>query len=163
MSTQEPNFDALRRLLALKRHEQPPPGFFDDFSHRVIVGIKTGERGEAPGLLNRIASEAPWLQNIILALIGSPRVAGTLTVGVCGLLVAGVIYSNSPAAAGPQEGFGGFQADAAPGLQVANQSSGFVSSTNGVMPGGPVGPSLFDEFHDNQFQPAPVLVKAQAQ
>jgi hypothetical protein len=52
MSENEQDFDALRRLLALKRHEIPPPGYFENFSGSVIARIRAGESAaELPLLL----------------------------------------------------------------------------------------------------------------
>jgi len=43
MSSEPENFEALRRLLVIKRHEQPPPGYFNDFSRQVISRIRADE------------------------------------------------------------------------------------------------------------------------
>lgn len=45
--------ERLLRLLALKRHEVPPPGYFDRFADRVVLQIKAGQ---AP------AAEAWWIR-----------------------------------------------------------------------------------------------------
>ena len=95
MSQDTENFEQLRRLLALKRHEQPPPGYFNDFSRQVIVRIKAGERGEGGAFLERLLWEAPWLQRIWAALETKPILAGACGVAACGLLLMGVLYPDS--------------------------------------------------------------------
>jgi hypothetical protein len=94
MNQDTENFEQLRRLLALKRHEQPPPGYFNDFSRQVILRIKAGERGEEGAFLERLLWEAPWLQRIWAALEAKPVMAGVFGVAVCGLLLTGVVYSD---------------------------------------------------------------------
>ncbi len=39
MNMNEENFDSLRKLLALKRHEQPPPGYFNDLPGRISARL----------------------------------------------------------------------------------------------------------------------------
>ena len=41
MNLNEENFDSLRKLLALKRHEQPPPGYFNDLPGRISARLAT--------------------------------------------------------------------------------------------------------------------------
>jgi hypothetical protein len=95
MSQDTENFEQLRRLLKLKRYEQPPPRYFDDFSSRVIARIKLGERGghDAP-LVERVLSEASWLQPIWAAFEAKPVVTGAFGVAMCALLITGVAYSE---------------------------------------------------------------------
>ena len=94
MNQDTENFEQLRRLLALKRHEQPPPGYFNGFSQQVIARIKLGEEGERSALFGRLFGEAPWLQRIWAAFEAKPILAGAFAVAVCGLLITGVIYSD---------------------------------------------------------------------
>jgi hypothetical protein len=91
MNQDTENFEQLRRLLALKRHEQPPPGYFNEFSRQVIARIKAGERGQ---LVERLLWEAPWLQRIWAAFEAKLILAGVFGVAVCGLLITGVISSD---------------------------------------------------------------------
>jgi len=94
MSQDTQNFEQLRRLLALKRYEQPPPGYFNDFASQVIARIKAGESGNEPITLERILWEAPWFQRLWAALEAKPILAGAFGVAVCGLLITGVMYSD---------------------------------------------------------------------
>jgi hypothetical protein len=94
MNQDTENFEQLRRLLALKRHEQPPPGYFNDFSRQVIARIQVGERGEGGDLIERLLWEAPWMRRVWAALEAKPILAGAFGVAVCGLLITGVVYSD---------------------------------------------------------------------
>jgi hypothetical protein len=97
MSPETQNFDQLRRLLALKRHEQPPPGYFNHFSSQVIARIEAGERADDPVGFARWIWEGVWLQRLWDALEAKPALAGIVGAAFCGFLIAGVIYTDSPA------------------------------------------------------------------
>ncbi len=56
MQDQSPEFEKLRQLMALKRHETPPPGYFRDFSSRVLSGIEREEARAREGWFSRLAS-----------------------------------------------------------------------------------------------------------
>jgi hypothetical protein len=94
MSEDTENFEQLRRLLALKRHEQPPPGYFNNFSRQVILRIRAGEMGEDAAIFGRFSWEAPWLQRIWAALETKPILAGAFGLVLCSLLVAGVVFAD---------------------------------------------------------------------
>ena len=94
MSEDTENFEQLRRLLALKRHEQPPPGYFNNFSRQVILRIRAGEMGEDAAIFGRFSWEAPWLQRIWAALETKPILAGAFGLGLCSLLIAGVVFAD---------------------------------------------------------------------
>lgn len=95
MNQDTQDFEPLCRLLALKRHEVPPPGYFDGFSNKVIARIKAGERGERHSFLEQLFWEASWLQRLWAALEAKPILAGACTMAACGLLIGGVIYSGA--------------------------------------------------------------------
>jgi len=94
MSQNPENFDSLRLLLALKRHEQPPPGYFSDFSSQVITRIKLGDSGERGSVLEQVLWEAPWLQRLLSVFEAKPILAGVFGVAVCALVISGVVYSD---------------------------------------------------------------------
>lgn len=106
MNPDSENFDALRRVLALKRHEQPPPGYFDQFSSQVIARIKAGETGEPASAVSRFFRGASWWNHVVSALEAKPAVAGAFGAAVCALLISGIVYSENaptPASAGLAE------------------------------------------------------------
>jgi hypothetical protein len=94
MSAEQENFEKLRRLLAIKRHEQPPPGYFNGFSRQVIARIQAGETENAGSFFQRLMGRAPWLQSLWRGFEAKPIVAGAFGVGVCSLLVVGLISSE---------------------------------------------------------------------
>jgi len=95
MNQDTENFEQLRRLLKLKRYEQPPPGYFYAFSSRVIARIKQGERAEDSAVIGRLLWEAPWLQRIWAAFEAKPALAGAIGLMMCGMLITGLIYSET--------------------------------------------------------------------
>jgi len=93
MHPEPDNFEQLRRLLALKRHEQTPPGYFNHFSREVIARIRSGELQE-PSTAGFFL-EFPLLQRIWAALEAKPVLAGAFGVALCGFLTAGFLFSDN--------------------------------------------------------------------
>jgi hypothetical protein len=94
MSENENDFDALRRLLALKRHEIPPPGYFENFSSQVIGRIRAGET----------AAELPFLLRFIQWFERRPALPVTFASSLCLVLLYGIVsVQQIPGMAG---GFG---------------------------------------------------------
>jgi hypothetical protein len=105
MSQDIENFEQLRRLLRLKRFEQPPPRYFHEFSAQVIARIERGERGEGHAGAGWMSWEAGWVHRIWAAFEAKPVLAGAFGVAVCATLITGVIRSAytdlQPAPLGP--------------------------------------------------------------
>jgi hypothetical protein len=99
MSPEQENFEQLRRLLTLKRHEQPPPGYFDHFSRRVIIRIQAGETGH-DGVMASWFGRAEWLRRTWELFEAKPVFAGAFGMAVCGLLFCGIIFSEKTASPG---------------------------------------------------------------
>jgi hypothetical protein len=91
MSSEPENFEGLRRLLVIKRHEQPPPGYFNDFSRQVISRIRAGDEAAGESLIARLLRP---VQSLWTSFEATPIVAGAFGVGVCSLLVIGLISSE---------------------------------------------------------------------
>lgn len=89
MNPDSENFDSLRRLMALKRHEVPPPGYFNRFSRDVMARIKAGDTGDAVG------ADLPWVQRVFGMFELKPMFAGAFGMTVCALLISGVVSVES--------------------------------------------------------------------
>jgi hypothetical protein len=132
MNPDSENFDSLRKLMALKRHEIPPPGYFDGFSRNVMARIKSGEYGDEMG------EEGSWLNRFLGMFNVKPVFAGAFGTVVCAFLVSGIISSEpTPVMAGAHG--------------VANPSLGpvplpTVAAADSVNSNTVAGSSLFDQF-----------------
>jgi hypothetical protein len=130
MNPESQNFDSLRQLLALKRHEVPPPGYFDRFSRDVMARIKSGDTGEELGTDS-------WLRRLLGMFDVKPVFAGAFGTAVCAFLISGVVSSEqTPVMAGNAPFDSQTSAPVAPGL-AENQTT----SSNGI-----TGGSLFNQF-----------------
>ena len=148
MNEKQDPFEALRRLLALKRHEVPPPGFFDHFSRDVVARLRAGETGTQPGWWARLFPQGPQAARLWETLQTKPVLAGGFTVVLCALLLAAAIYAQQPEAT-PEPLFrpepasrGLASVSTFPFDQAAN------SSTNPVLGADPMpAPSLFNQIN----------------
>jgi len=95
------NFEDLRRLVALKRHEQPPPGYFNTFSRQVCARIEAGELAADSSILGWL-SNIEWLQDLRASLEAKPMFAGAAGVAACAFLLAGLVYSTEKMDPEPQ-------------------------------------------------------------
>lgn len=93
MNPESESFQDLRRLLTLKRHEQPPPGYFVHFSAQVIGRIEAGRLRDESEFFELVLGRIPWLKRAWTTLETKPIYAGAFGMAVCGILVSGVIYS----------------------------------------------------------------------
>ena len=134
MNQDSENFDSLRQLLALKRHEVPPPGYFDRLPRDIMARIKAGETGNEHG------ADLSWLRRFLNVFDVKPIFAGAFGTAVCAFLISGVITSErTPAfAAGATTPTDPTLASLPPGATATDAS--FAVSSNGVSG------SLFDNL-----------------
>ena len=95
------NFDELKKLLKLKRHELPPPGFFSHFSDEIVSRIRAGEARGGGAMVDRLNDSAPWLVNFLRFFEAKPGVVGAFATSLCLLLVFGVVLAER-SESGPQ-------------------------------------------------------------
>jgi hypothetical protein len=94
----EPEFRQLRLLLALKRHEQPPPGYFDFLPSQVQNALRAAEvqqvSREPNGWVRRLQLRLETLQ-------ARPAFAVGLGAAFCVLLIGSVVWSENPGPTAP--------------------------------------------------------------
>lgn len=95
MNPEQHDFAQLRRLLSLKRHEQPPPGFYDLFSCRVIARIEAGETGEEVTFFNWFFGQALWIQRLRAAFETEFVLAGAAGFVLCGLVATEISFGGT--------------------------------------------------------------------
>ena len=120
--------------MALKRHEIPPPGYFDGFSRNVMARIKVGDYG------NEMEGQASWINRFLGMFNVKPVFAGAFGTAVCAFLVSGILSSEpTPVMAGAHTGEGtspNFGGPAVPAIAGADSAN-----SNAV-----AGSTLFDQF-----------------
>jgi hypothetical protein len=138
MNPDSENFDSIRQLLALKRHEVPPPGYFDRFSRDVMARIKVGETGGAVG------ADFSWFQRLLSMFDVKPVFAGAFGTAVCAFLISGVISSEQTPTLGvavPHPGGSPLAGNAPMPASDASVERLMASTTNSGSG------SLFDQFN----------------
>jgi hypothetical protein len=87
MSDAPQEFENLQKLLKLKRHESPPPGYFNNFSSLVVNHLEREARQRSKIKNSRLLKCLSFLET-------NPMTAGLFGVGVCGLLAVGITFSQ---------------------------------------------------------------------
>jgi hypothetical protein len=77
-------FADLRRLLALKRHEQPPPGYFSRLPDRILVRIEQDDLSE----------HSTWWEWLVERFDARPVLAGAYACAISGLMLLGFKISH---------------------------------------------------------------------
>ncbi len=139
MSENENNFESVRRLLALKRHETPPPGYFNNFSRSVAQRIRESQKAQAGTFLGALVAQTPWLEKLLQAIYAKPVFASGFAGALCVLLFMAVINGERPDLT-MQAQLPGYVANTASlaalspaALTQPMNQPGIVSSTNPVL------------------------------
>jgi hypothetical protein len=94
MNSAPEEFEALKQLLSLKRHEEPPPGYFDQLPRRIQARIQAGVPETRSGFWEK------FLEGFHLRPSVAYSVAGVIFVG----MTAGLAILTST---GPDQGVSG--------------------------------------------------------
>lgn len=119
MNPDQNDFEALRRLLKLKRHEKPPPRYFNDFSGQVIARIRAGASDRPNEVADHLELSGSLFQRLVALFQSKPIFAGALGAAACGLLFWGAISSEQVQPTLPSMGQGGADITRASGAELA--------------------------------------------
>jgi len=97
MADGENDFEQLRKLLKLKHHEQPPPGYFNHLSDRIITRLERDAQPAERSFLTRIG----WMNRLRTVLAENPISSGIFAVcGVLMMVIANTQYLDQYMAGG---------------------------------------------------------------
>lgn len=96
MENENENFDKLKTLLTLKRHELPPPGYFNKLPREVVSRIRAERAANNMDAMTKLKVEAPWLMKFWLTLQGKPIFAVSFGTAVCALMLAAIFFAEKP-------------------------------------------------------------------
>ena len=157
MNESNQNFNELKRLLKLKQHEVPPPGYFNNFSGEVVARIRAGEAGVSERLVDQLQLQVPWLMGLLRIFETKPGVIGGFATSLCLLLLIGVVMAERPDSAPPGDLVSSATAPesavALAAVMPAADNSGIAISTNPVISLQPVA-TLFGQQQNPLFQAA---------
>ena len=84
MNSSPNDFEDLRQLLALKRHEKPPPGYFSYLPDKVMMRLEREDLDEY----------STWWQWLVRKLDAQPVLAGAYAFAISGLMLLGFKLSQ---------------------------------------------------------------------
>lgn len=157
MSDTNNNFDDLKRLLKLKRHEIPPPGYFNHLSGDITSRIRRGESGGGKTMLERVQEDSPFMAALLQLFGAKPGLVGALATSMCLLLLVGVLFMDrsEPGQSPTSAGFTQSVPEASPTLASSAPldppDNGITVSTNPVSSLQPV-TTLFGSQQNPLFQ-----------
>ena len=83
METVPPDFSRLQKLLAAKRHEQPPPGYLDRLPGQITARLRADEA----------ATPEPWWRQLLASFHTKPAWAIAFSVLALGALTTGILVA----------------------------------------------------------------------
>jgi hypothetical protein len=116
MKTDPENFEAVRKLMALKRHEVPPPGYFHRLPGTIIARIDRGE------------GHLTFWERISADFTLRPAFAYAFVLAACGALTTS-LYSVKT-----QSSDTGLQPGLASGWRTGSSGEAFASAFNSAEP-----------------------------